>query len=129
MLPVTIRVFQLGMGGVLAHCYNSYDEDLHPEFVNHFSQCMKLKHQLSFCISVNKPDKGGEITLFNVEHKDANRKEGDFNILKSDGGLFDTRLEQNKNKIDLEEGDMIIFAGGDIWHQVEDILGEIPRVL
>jgi hypothetical protein len=128
MLPVTIRVFQPGRGGVLAHCHNTYDEDLHPEFVNHLSSLMKMKHQLSFFISVNKPNKGGEITLFNIEHNDANRKQGDYAIIRLDGSLFDTKIEQNKNKIQLDEGDLIIFAGGDIWHQVENIEGEKNRI-
>jgi len=128
MLPVTIRVFQPGRGGAFPHCHNTYDEDLHPEFVNHFSGLMKMKHQLSFFISVNKPEKGGELTLLNIEHRDANRKQSDFDILKSDGSVFDTTIEENKNKIQLDEGDLIIFAGGDIWHQVEDIEGAKNRV-
>lgn len=128
MLPVSIRVFEPKKGGVLPHCHNTYDEELHPDFVTHLSNYIGLRHQLSFFVTLKKPESGGQLTLFNIEHKDAKCKQDDRTIMCDNGIKFDTSLPSNKNLIEVDQGDMIIFAGGDIWHQVEDIGGAENRV-
>lgn len=128
LAPATLRVFPPQMGGVWAHCHNNDDIDLHPEFAKHFQSLMPTKNWLSFFIMLQKPDAGGELTLLNVEHKDAVEKRGAVEIVKKDGSIVRSDDEDQKMRIHLHNGDMVVFAGGDIWHQVEDSVGQKNRV-
>lgn len=128
MMPATLRVFEAGRGGVFPHCHNNYDKELNSELVNHFRTFIDFDNQISFFIMIKKPEYGGQLTLFNVEAKEAEQKRGDKDILRYDGSIFDTSLPSNKNLIEVDEGDMFIFAGGNIWHQIEEIQGKKDRI-
>jgi hypothetical protein len=54
----------------------------------------------------------------------------DNEIIQPDGSKM--YVENNKDiikdKIKPKKGDMILFQGGNIWHRVETVRGNIPRI-
>jgi len=75
-------------------------------------------------------ESGGELTIYdmlwdNVKSK-ASPEENNYVIDEAGRDLYlkDVRSFSVRPKV----GDILIFAGGPIWHRVENIKGTIPRI-
>ena len=89
-----------------------------------------MDDQLSYFLMIQHPHSGGELTIYDLLWDTVKRKEtmenNDFVIDDNDNKIYikDTR----KFAVDPQPGDIVLFAGGPIWHRVEDIGGTIPRI-
>ena len=76
------------------------------------------------------PESGGELTLYDFNWEDGQSKasnhENQF-VIMPDGSQLDIE-KRKKLYLNPQKGDMILFAGGQIWHRVEEVLGKRPRI-
>ena len=127
----TVRCYNPGVGNIRIHCGNYFQQEF-PEFYKHLSEHVKIKDQLSYFMVVQKPEIGGELALYDLEWVDGQTKDdpAEENIVNCpDGTIIDRRSKNLRRRfIAPEAGDMILFAGGQIWHSVEDVKGNTPRI-
>ncbi len=127
--PLTIRVFHPNLGGIPVHCGNMFEE-LNPTLYADLINKVYTKNQMSFFIMLQTPQRGGELTIYDLEWQPGQVSIGDAAIKLSDGRIIDTNKEDAISKffLKMSPGDMLIFAAGEIWHRVECPLGESDRV-
>lgn len=127
--PATIRTLKPAFGGIHLHSGNYFQKEF-PSFFDFLSHEICFQDQLSYFIMLNPPDLAGELTIYDLEWRDAQTKSSLYEnktILKNDGTIL-TVDDVKRMYLSPGKGDMIMFAGGPIWHRVEDILGEQSRI-
>jgi hypothetical protein len=124
----TYRVLETKKGGLYVHCGNYFQN----QSLYYYSllKDVSRENQLSFFIMLQNTEEGGELTLYNiywdqVEQKD-NPQNNEYLLDKENNKVYIKDYEYLKLKP--EEGDLLVFSGGRIWHRVEDILGKSDRV-
>jgi hypothetical protein len=127
--PSTIRVLIPNFGGIHLHSGNYFQKEF-PSFFEFLSHEIDFRDQLSYFIMIQPPKLGGELTIYDIEWRDSETKSSlheNKEITLKDGTIL--KVDNIKRMyISPEAGDMIMFAGGPIWHRVEDILGENERI-
>ncbi len=110
-----------GEGHFKAHCGNLFHKEF-PTFYTHMNEISTVENQMSYFVMIDKPKKGGELTLYDVLWTEAEiRMKGDTVLKGKDGKLYDleNQKEVRRQYLDPGPGDMIVFSGGRIWHKVE----------
>jgi hypothetical protein len=129
LAPANIRVLKPHFGGIHLHSGNYFQKEF-PNFFDFLSYKINFLDQLSYFIMLNPPAKGGELTIYDLEWKDVQTKaalyENDV-VQKLDGSSLQMNTV-DRMYLSPQKGDMIMFAGGPIWHRVEDIEGNQPRI-
>jgi hapalindole-type alkaloid chlorinase len=127
--PATIRVFYPNLWGIPIHCGNMFEE-LNTTLYADLMQKVVTQNQMSYFIQLQTPQRGGELTIYNLEWKPGQQNAGETQIKLEDGRIIDTAVEgvMEKFSVKLLPGDMLIFAAGEIWHRVEGPLGVSDRV-
>ena len=127
--PVTIRVFFPNKHGIPVHCGNMFEEIL-PTIYDDLTKKANTENQMSFFIQLQTPQRGGELTIYDLEWKSGQANVDETKIKLDDGSIIDTAIEGIINKffLKLQPGDMLIFAAGEIWHRVERPLGQSDRI-
>lgn len=101
---------------------------LWPDFYKHLHQIVNPAHQLSYFTLLQQPDSGGELSIFDFCWKEEIKKIPDsLTRLTSADEIFSDRMHC-KFPLSINEGDLIIFDGGEIWHRVEIVNGEKNRI-
>ncbi len=120
-------------GGYMAvHCGNFFHKKF-PLIYSDLCKDAEVKNQMSYFIMLQKPDVGGELSVFNMRWIDGQDKETlseDEVILLSNGQKVKVDYHPSivKQSIVPEPGDMILFQGGNIWHRVEKVSGSKERI-
>ena len=122
-IPAQIRIVYPGKGGLKAHTDNEVFEKY--QVYKHFNEIQKDVDILSYFIVIDKPEKGGELVLYDLlrEQTTLSMKQ-DFYSCQRDNFLDNLR----KQYINPDIGDMVIFNGGRIWHKVADFDGDKNRI-
>lgn len=123
----TLRVIEPDKGGIQEHIGN--------EFMFKSNQTEAIRKdtinftQFSFFLVLQAPTGGGELILYNKYWKDT-----PDNIVES-GSLISKKKERTeflrgveRLPLKLEKGDLLIFDGGRIWHEVSGVEGKRPRI-
>lgn len=122
------RFFLPELGGLFVHCGNLFQEDS-PVYYQ-VVEDMDKKRQLSFFVALQYPESGGELTIYNMLWPEVNAKDDFENneyVLDCNGNrLYLDKTEQFL--VRPRPGDLLVFRGGPIWHRVEPILGDRPRI-
>jgi len=127
--PATYKYLVPGQGEFKAHCGNYFHNEF-PFIYQHMKEISIIKDQMSYFVMLSPSSSGGELTLYDIEWSDAEiRKSGDTILVTHDGKEVDLLDEKKlaRKKLTPRPGDMIVFAGGQIWHKVEVAQGEKPR--
>ncbi|MFN8263208.1 MAG: 2OG-Fe(II) oxygenase [Chitinophagales bacterium] len=121
----TIRFMEPGLGGAIEHVHLA---NLHGEIPNMatFSHLYDLSGQVSFFIQLQKPEKGGELKLFDLRYSDMPKKFE--NNLYSDLKVLRYIRSRRTQTVKIDSGDLVLFDGGNIWHSVTPVLGKITRI-
>lgn len=128
--PGNFRFLKPGPGTIKAHCGNYFHKEF-PHFFSHLSERSHVKDQLSYFLMLQPAEAGGELRLFDIEWKDVEtRLHGDTVLEGKDGKKYDLDHPRQVKYQDIkpEAGDMITFAGGQIWHRVEYVQGSRRRL-
>jgi hypothetical protein len=125
----TFRMFHPHQGGLHVHCGNLFQAQ--SEFYySLIEEDIDKNDQLSYFLLIQEAESGGELTIYDMLWKDVKRK-----ISQEENNSV---IDDNDNIIYLKNvpsfavkplpGDILVFAGGPIWHRVEDIKGSISRI-
>ncbi|MFT5779123.1 MAG: hypothetical protein ACI837_002080 [Crocinitomicaceae bacterium] len=131
-LNSSIRVNYPGKGFIMVHCGNYFQQEF-SEFYDHLTSEVNVKDQLSYFVTVNPAEKGGELTLFDLLWEEGQTKRdarADNLILLADGSELDSGPDSplKRQKVSPGAGDLLIFSGGPIWHKVELVEGNEERI-
>ena len=118
--PFTIRMLQDGQGISLHHDFRfelPIYRDLEPQ--------LDMKTCLSFVILLQRPNQGGEISVFGFgpDYPDLPKR--------IPLGGPDLRMLENRfthTQFDLRDGDLMVFASGRCFHKVEPVVGSRSRL-
>lgn len=123
----TLRVIESNKEGIQQHIGN--------EFMFSFAQTLPIRRdtvnrtQFSFFLLLQKPEIEGELILFDKLWKNTPN-----NIIESGSLIYKKEersnflINSNSIPINLEKGDLLIFDGGRIWHEVRAVKGNKDRV-
>lgn len=127
--PGTFRLFYPDMGGLHVHCGLLFQAQS-MFYYSLLKNDVDMDEQLSYFVVLQQSEEGGELTIYDMLWDKVKRKESPENN--------DFVIDENNNHIYLENvrnfavkplpGDILVFSGGPIWHRVENIKGQSPRI-
>ena len=122
-IPAQIRIVHPGKGGLKAHTDNEFFERY--RVYHNLKEIKKDVDILSYFIVIDKPEKGGELVLYDLlrEQTTLSMKQ-EFYSCQRDSFLNNFR----KQYINPDIGDMVIFNSWRIWHKVADFDGSKNRI-
>lgn len=126
LVPFNLRELSAGEGELIIHCENLFFDEF-PNFFNWLKLMDIKENKLSYFLTIQEAEKGGELACYDMFWEEVK-------VRKSPEVLLDVNeIEINindvkKNYIKPKEGDLLLFAGGDIWHRVEKIEGSKSRI-
>lgn len=126
--PTTLRHFYPNMGGLFVHC-GYYFQENSPKYYE-IVEPMKKEGQLSYFLLLQRPEVGGQLTLYDMVWEKVNGKTNftdNDHVLDKNGKKVHLK-DVNKQMYDPAPGSLLIFYGGRIWHRVEEIKGSKPRI-
>ncbi len=128
--PLTFRMIHPEKCHINIHCGNQFLTQ-YPAFYKSLLEQADVWNQLSFFTVVQKPEVGGELSVYNVAWDVA--KEIDVPqqaILTNTGAMLHAAnpAELFRQKFSLNQGDLILFSAGQLWHRVEEVFGSKWRV-
>lgn len=112
--PATVRFVYPNRGGMTAHKNNDF---LDKPYYNHLKQVAKMINALSYFIVIEKAEEGGDLLLYDLSEKQSMTFTKDLDL-----------ESYSKTYITPDVGDMIIFHGGNIVHQITDVKGDKTRI-
>lgn len=131
-IPVSegcFRVFYKDRGGLFVHCGNLFQQQSE-YYYSLLANDIDMSDQLSFFFNLQNTEVGGELTIYDMLWKDVVAKatpdENDSVIDKDGNTIYLKDVEQFTVKP--QPGDILVFSGGPIWHRVENIKGDTPRI-
>ncbi|MEX2410858.1 MAG: hypothetical protein WD607_05700 [Candidatus Paceibacterota bacterium] len=129
VVPGTFRYLFPDLGGLYVHCGN-YFQDQSKLYYSLVKNDIEMDNQLSYFIVLQNADYGGELTLYDLYWEAGQSKDdpqnNDYIIGTHGNKIFMKYLESLDFRPDA--GDILIFNGGPIWHRVEDVKGNQPRI-
>lgn len=117
-----------GKSGMPLHCGRVF-QDFYSAFYESLDSNVAFKEQISYFIMLQKTEKGGELVLIDKLWEDGQKMKPFDEMINKDGSILNIN-DSNVTKTTFNPlpGDMIIFRGSNIWHKVNDILGESNRI-
>ncbi len=125
----TFRIFLPNQGGLHVHCGNLFQAQ--SEFYySLIENDIDKNDQLSYFLVIQQPELGGELTIYDMLWKDVKKKKSqeENESVIDEGGNTIFLKDVPSFSVKLMLGDILVFAGGPIWHRVENIGGGIPRI-
>lgn len=123
----TFRDLNPGTGEMTLHC-GLWFYEMFPAFYKHLHTIVGTNNQLSYFILLQKPEKGGELTIYDVTWGECTNKISDVELETKKGERMHLGKNLDSFPLNLEEGDLLIFDGGNIWHRVEMVEGSLHRI-
>lgn len=128
----SVRINLGGKGFIPVHCGNYFQQEF-PSFYEHLKTEVQIKNQLSYFVTVNPAEKGGELSLFDLKWEEGQKKEDtadDRGVSLPNKEFIDLGPESpiKKQKVKPGAGDLLIFSGGPVWHKVELVEGNNSRI-
>lgn len=127
-VPFTFRELYPERGNLKAHCENLFYKEF-PGYFERINAFSIKDHQLSFFVTLQCPEEGGEITLYDLIWNDIQTRNTDVHVDLGDGRIISLESDDIKHeKFKPSAGSLVVFSGGDIWHRVETVKGSISRI-
>jgi hypothetical protein len=122
----SLRILESNKGQFPIHCGN-YFRQFNTDYFSNLDKVVTAEEQLSYFIMIQKPKTDVAIEVYDAHWKQFKSKIDDFILFTIDGKK--TALEDIEcNNVVLQEGDILIFNGGDFWHRVPGFEGKISRI-
>ncbi|MFM1875334.1 MAG: hypothetical protein RL266_1071 [Bacteroidota bacterium] len=128
MVPFNFRELFPGNGELIVHCENLFFEEF-PDFFNWLKLMDIVDNKLSYFITLQEAEDGGELCCFDLNWNTVKHRENPTHVVDVDHNEIDI---DNRNVarqlIRPNEGDLLLFAGGNVWHRVEKVRGSKSRI-
>lgn len=123
-----LRLIPPGYGEIKIHADNNFYPSGSPVFEN-FSSTVNLSNHISYIITIQKAEEGGNLVLHDID-------QFEYAKLSQDGRSVIHNRTQKEYPISLfssqeiiaNEGDLVLFSGGRIWHSVNKMKGDSERI-
>ena len=115
LAEVTLRILQPESGRLKPHCENYFFKEFGQLFSN--LNIEEVFNPVSFFLLLQAPPEGGDIVLYDLEWRDAEKRIGDEEV-ETKAGKRLRFSEMPQTALPVAPGDLLIFAGGEIWHEV-----------
>lgn len=129
LVPFNFRELLPGNGELIIHCENLFFNEF-PDFFNWLNVMDVKDNKLSYFIPLQNTELGGELCCFDLNWKNVKHRETPH-VLKdatfNDIDIEDTTAVKRKF-VKPDEGDLLLFAGGNVWHRVEKVRGIKSRI-
>lgn len=116
-------------GELIAHCENLFFTEF-PQFFQ-WLQLMDVKeNKLSYFITLQESEEGGELCCFDLNWAEVKQRDNPFTLrdaLNNEINLNDNS-KVKRHFIKPSAGDLLLFAGGNVWHRVEKVKGTKSRI-
>jgi len=111
------------------HCGNQFFNQF-PDVYQNLTSVVDVKNQLSFFLLVQKPDDGGELVVYDATWDDYEEGTVETQTLRSRSGgeVSVNDPSMSREYLKMNEGDLLIFQGGQFWHKVTEGLGSKHRI-
>lgn len=122
----SIRELKPEKGSFEIHCGRLF-QHLNEEFFSFFSKSAEVDSQLAFLIMLQRPENECDIEVFDLTWYESSTKL-DKNTLVSISG---EKIDVNKipsERINLGEGDLLLFDEGNYWHKVSHFTDNMSRL-
>lgn len=129
LVPYTFRDLFPGRGELIAHCENLFFKEF-PDFFN-LLQLVDIKdNKLSYFITLQAAEEGGELCCFDLNWRNVKERITTQYLSDEDGKQIDleNKSEVERFLIKPKKGDLLLFAGGNVWHRVEQVKGIKRRI-
>ena len=129
LVPFTIRELLPGKGELIIHCENLFFNEF-PRFFE-LLQAQDIKdNKLSYFLTLNAAQAGGELCCFDINWSRVKKRLENELLEDEDKQTIDIVNDVNVQRhfIKPEPGDLLLFAGGNVWHRVEKVGGEQSRI-
>ena len=124
--PVTFRIMSPGLGGLKAHTGNEFTLlEAESRGMRWLRTEVRVWDCLSFFAVAQTAESGGRLHLADLCWNDTPDEWKVFDQNNRDDSFFD---DLPQDAMPLDAGDLIVFAGGRIWHKVSDIGGDRDRI-
>lgn len=128
LIPFNIRELFSGNGELIAHCENLFFNEF-PEFFDWLKLMDIKENKLSYFLTLQKSEKGGELCCYDFNWSNVKTRVSYTELKDINGKIINVDDEQLKRfLINPDEGDLLIFAGGNVWHKVLKVLGKKSRI-
>ena len=118
-MPATIRILPNG-SGIDLHCDNNLG---HYPTYNHLRTICEVDRQLSYFLTINAPDAGGQLVFYKRHWCGEDDQPGKYEMSKNNHMVE----ECPSIAVNTRPGSVIIHAGGRIYHRVSETVGHHPR--
>jgi hapalindole-type alkaloid chlorinase len=122
-VPATARVLPADGGVIHAHTANEFC-DVWPAYA-HLREIARMRNSLSYFVLAQTPDAGGDLLLYDLDWEDTPADVRALEMSPERDALLDPFAGTG---VLPGPGDMVLFNGGRIWHRVQPVRGEQPRV-
>lgn len=123
---MSFRFLDPEKGNFLLHCGMFFDE-FNKDFYNPIRHKIDLNIQLSFFVMIQKPKTNCDIKVYNASWRDYKNIKNHEYFVDSKGNL-NPLSDFGAQEIDMEEGDLLLFDGGNFWHSVPSFTGDVKRI-
>jgi hypothetical protein len=123
------RVFYKDKGGLFVHCGNLFQQQSE-YYYSLLANDIDMSDQLSFFFCLQNTEVGGELTIYDMLWKDVTGKatpEENDSVIDAKGNTIKLK-DVAQFTVKPQPGDILVFSGGPIWHRVENIKGDTPRI-
>jgi hypothetical protein len=132
-LPATIRLIPSPhFDEMRTHCGNMFcGKQYFSKYYEDIVPLVEIVNQLSYFMLVQKPEVGGKLMVYNItcyEAPTTTCEDETIDLLGNNGqfiNLHDGSVEEIP--IEMNEGDLLVFAGGELWHRVSKVEGSLTR--
>lgn len=127
--PGTFRLFYPGMGGLHVHCGLLFQAQS-MFYYSLLKNDINMDEQLSYFVVLQQSELGGELTIYDMLWDKVKQKESPENntfVIDTEGKQIQLDTVRSFS-VKPKPGDILVFSGGPIWHRVEDIKGQSPRI-
>lgn len=133
MSELNTRILFSQKNGIDIHCENAFIHQLRDDFSQWLYSKVDLENSISFFTVLQKPQKGGNLVIYNQTWKDISFKlETASYEEKHDihGSIFTNRNVKNLTKeiVDISVGEAIFFRAAQIWHGISKIESSPDRI-
>jgi hypothetical protein len=122
----TLRILEADKVAFPPHT-DKYVHDIHPKS-EELKNMISDDNLISFFALINKPEEGGRLFLFDKHYKDTPPE-----ILHELSYGNYTKVQKyiyrhDCIRIDMNEGDLVLFDAGQRWHMIEPVSGKTDRI-
>lgn len=129
LVPFTIRELLPGKGELIIHCENLFFKEF-PQFFNLLKWLDIKDNKLSYFITLSEAEVGGELCCFDLNWSNIKTRVDDEQLQNEHFQNINivNNPDIKRHFIKPEPGDLLLFAGGNVWHRVEKVGGFKSRI-